>query len=217
MLQTLVAGRTVDRCETCNGCWFDSSELSAAIDATNATPNSSNCHTVARIAINCPRCKITVASSIYAHDSGIPINRCSRCHGVWLQKGQLQQLANYQVGSPRLNALADSMATDYARENRWRQFAELAKSRTLSSIVAALILLIVFVFTGRIELVLRLFACLIFPIACIWFPDAMGNRTGISLGLARPRITEKSPGIAVAIGGWILLATVVFVIIYQLT
>jgi Zn-finger nucleic acid-binding protein len=209
MSQTSIAGQSVEQCGTCGGCWFDALELSAAMNATELDARSSNPAGDAPIEINCPRCKTNVAYSTYAYDSGIPINRCPACHGVWLQQGQLQRLVNYRLSSPELNASVNSIADDFATMGGWVRGSELAKSRVLSSAVAAAILMIVFVVTRRFDVVLRLLTFLLLPMVCIWFPDAMGNLTGISLGIARPRITGKKPG-------WILLATVVFAVIYQL-
>jgi len=48
-------------------------------------------------------------------------------------------------------------------------------------------------------------AFLTLPLTCIWFPDACGRLTGISGGLARPVITEETPAVFVAVGGWLLL------------
>ena len=62
--------------------------------------------------------------------------------------------------------------------------------------------------TGQIESIFRLGIALIFPLACIWFPDELGTLTGILMGLARPQITQPTPGIAVAVGRWILMITV---------
>lgn len=220
MPQASIAGQTVERCDGCLGCWFDPSELSAAIlstdsSATRTANKSWKPMGGSPIEIQCPKCNIKVASSVYAHDSGIPINKCSQCQGVWLQNGQLRRLINYQLGTPKLNSLANSIADEYAAANRRFRLLELVKSRVLSSIVVALILLLVFVSTGRLDAVVRLFGALIIPIACIWFADAMGNLTGVSLGIDRPYITEKSPSIAIAIAGWFLLATFVLIMIFR--
>lgn len=45
---------------------------------------------------------------------------------------------------------------------------------------------------------------LIFPLACIWFSEAMGDYAGSTFG-ARPAITQTTPGCFVAFGGWVLL------------
>lgn len=209
---TTVAAVVVDRCDRCLGCWFDAAELSTLLHSTEpaATDDSGS---APPINIRCPRCRTDVPSSIYAHDSGIPINKCSQCAGVWLRNGQLPAIAKYKLGSTRVNALADAMAKEIA-PHPWSRLGRFAQSRLLSSLVAAAILSIAWINTGRVESVMRLLIFLLLPLVCIWFPQAMGRLTGISLGLFRPRISERTPGIAVALGGWLLLATVLIVMIY---
>jgi len=126
-------------------------------------------------------------------------------------------LVNYKRGSPKVNALASALGDDYASKMGWLRVAELAKSRILSSIAATSILLIAFLFTGRFDVLFRLFASMVFPLFCIWYADAMGNLTGISLGLTRPRITDRTPGIAIAMGGWLLLMTTLGITIYHMS
>jgi hypothetical protein len=89
--------------------------------------------------------------------------------------------------------------------NRLRFAGRLLRSRLFSGIVAIASLLVVVLATGSLESVFSLFLFLLLPMVCIWFPDAMGNLTGISLGLARPMITHTTPGDFVAIAGWLLL------------
>jgi len=43
---------------------------------------------------------------------------------------------------------------------------------------------------------------LLFPLACIWFGDEMGEYVGVLPG---PAINRRSPGWMVKVGGWILL------------
>jgi len=51
----------------------------------------------------------------------------------------------------------------------------------------------------------------IFPLACIWFSEAMGGYTWPTTGIA---ITAPSPGLIVRILGWVvLLLPLIFVIV----
>ncbi|GAA5505386.1 hypothetical protein [Novipirellula caenicola] len=78
-------------------------------------------------------------------------------------------------------------------------------SKTLSMVVATGFVLLVFTMTGSGESAFRALLVVLLPLMCIWFSDAMGRLTGLSMGLGRPVITESTPGVFVAIGGWILL------------
>ena len=87
----------------------------------------------------------------------------------------------------------------------WRFARRVVRSRLLSGIVAGAILLGIIALTGSTESVMRMMLLLLLPVACIWFPDEMGSLKGVSFGLFRPKITETSPGDAVAVGGWLVL------------
>jgi uncharacterized membrane protein YoaT (DUF817 family) len=50
---------------------------------------------------------------------------------------------------------------------------------------------------------------LLLPMACIWFPDALGSYTGI---MHYHAITAPTPGFLVSAGGWLLLVVVPFVV-----
>lgn len=51
--------------------------------------------------------------------------------------------------------------------------------------------------------VLRMMGFLVFPMACIWFGEAMGVYAG---PWSRTYINTPTPGCVVAFGGWLLLA-----------
>ena len=203
-------GQAVDQCPTCNGLWLDDAELGPIIRQTKpprtATEAASCCGGVA-----CPRCNDVLAPFNYAHDSGVFVNKCPSCGGMWLEAGRLELLARYRAGSPAIQRLENAWAEEIRAANRWQFARGLLRSRFLSSIVAISYLLVVAVATASLYAVVISAICLVLPVACIWFPDAMGRRRGISLGLLRPMITRTSPGDAIAVGGWLVLITVIVI------
>jgi hypothetical protein len=82
------------------------------------------------------------------------------------------------------------------------------KRRYVSVIIAAVYILVAYIARGPV-MSLRMAGFLIFPLACIWFSNEMGDYTGMGFGRG-PAITEKSPGWAVAFAGWLLLLLPVF-------
>ncbi|WP_146394831.1 hypothetical protein [Planctomycetes bacterium CA13] len=78
-------------------------------------------------------------------------------------------------------------------------------SKTLSLSAATSFVAFVYAMTGSGESTFRVLLFVLLPLACIWFSDELGRLSGISMGLGRPVITENTPGVFVAIGGWILL------------
>jgi hypothetical protein len=57
-----------------------------------------------------------------------------------------------------------------------------------------------------LEGVLRCAASLLFPLACIWFPEALGSYVGPSYSAGFGYVNRPTPGFFVALGGWLLLA-----------
>ena len=74
-------------------------------------------------------------------------------------------------------------------------------NRILSSVVAIGYLAAAY-FIGGGEAVLRVALCLLLPLACIWFSQAMGDYTGTIRGHL---VTQRTPAGIVRAGGWLLL------------
>ena len=197
LTQRSVSGEQVDQCNSCKGTWYDESELSLILRST-VGQTSHNVPSIAPpSAISCPKCNIEISSTIYANDSGIPICKCAKCNGTWLVEGQLEQIALFRNGPNKTDGLAQAMADSYAKSARFQNYADLLSSRLYSVVFAAIILVVAFL-SGGLEGSFRLLIAVVFPLACIWFPDELGRIT-------RGRITQTTPGIAVAFGGWILM------------
>lgn len=208
--QHSVGSQIVDHCNTCNGAWFESSELSAILRETTGIDSADRASVDSPETIACPKCEIEIASTIYAHDSGIPILKCSSCSGVWLVAGQLEKILDYRNGPHKTDGLVQAVVESNARSKVLNRFSDVVQSRILS-IFFAVAILAVAVFLGvDFPGIWRCFVFLIFPVACIWFSDAMGNWTGRS-------ITHSTPGIAVALGGWILMFAAFGVVIFGMT
>ena len=78
-------------------------------------------------------------------------------------------------------------------------------SRALSLVVVSIYFGIIIYFAQRGTLMgdlLRIGGGLLFPLACIWFGDELGDYVGTLPG---PAITHTTPGWMVKLGGWVLL------------
>lgn len=94
-------------------------------------------------------------------------------------------------------------------------FSKLVRSKILSLVFVLVVLPAAYLVSGNPQTVFYLIAALVLPLACIWFPDELGSVTGVTGGgLARPQVTEPTPGIMVAIGGWCLLIGITFSVFY---
>ena len=210
--QRSLGSEMVQSCDTCNGACFESPKLSSILHET--TEPTVPAPAESPETIDCPKCETKISSSIYAYDSGIPILKCSTCFGVWLVAGQLEKIIEFRSGPHKTDRLGQALVESYAQSNVLNRFAGIIQSRVLSA-VFAIVILVVALYAGiGIPGILQLVVFLLIPIACIWFSDAMGNLTGIRMGLVRPAITSSTPGIAVALGGWILMFAEFGVMIY---
>ena len=95
---------------------------------------------------------------------------------------------------------------------------EFAVERTLSLIIASVYLLLTAFSENSLNEVLPglliVGGALLFPLACIWFPDELGEYVG---RLPGPAISHTSPAWTVRVGGWVLLLlpAVLFWFIYR--
>lgn len=94
-LKTVVqyGGVELDRCPDCQGLWFDGGELEEIL-GTSATADMSElpaeAQTAARI---CPRCGTELYKFQYP-STRVTVDMCAECNGMWLDRGELMQLAN---------------------------------------------------------------------------------------------------------------------------
>lgn len=213
LTQCLIGDETVDQCDDCKGGWYEESELSSILRNTVGKASSNSAIIAPLSTISCPQCSVKISATIYASDSGIPIFKCCRCKGTWLAEGQLEQIANFRNGPHKTDGLAQAMADSYAKSALFDQYADLLQSRLYSLVFAAIILVFAFT-TGGLLSSVRLLPILAFAMACIWYSEAMGNTTGIRMGLGRPAITQTTPGVAVALGAWLLMFAILGMRIY---
>ncbi len=149
----------------------------------------------------------------YAHDSKIPVDRCPAGHGVWLDAGKLELVAQYRQGTPAVRRLGEAMMQRLASERRLRQIRAATRSKTASATAAILCMVVGWTCGLSGRSLASLLSILALSLACIWFPEGMGRYRGIS-GLGRPEITFSSPADAVAVAGWLVMFAMFFVLLY---
>jgi len=87
-----------------------------------------------------------------------------------------------------------------------------SKGRVVSIIISIAYLVVAY-FADGIKGLFFVFAFLIFPLACIWFGDEMGEWSGtIKLLPAKP-----IPGCFVRLGGWLLLLLPIIMVLIILS
>lgn len=101
-------GVAIEKCPACHGEWLDDGELHSVVVKRDKTFSPAvKKELLAKIKANkgkpteitrtlkCPRCGGSTAPNNYATDSGIIIDRCTSCHGVWVDQGELEMIQVY--------------------------------------------------------------------------------------------------------------------------
>ena len=118
-------GIRVDRCPACSGVWLDRARLEAleeihereyrgepAAELDLGSQAYELARQKARGPRRCPGCGVEMEAREYARVSEVLIDVCPRCHGIWLDAGELEQLERFfervrhEVSTPRNPLLA---------------------------------------------------------------------------------------------------------------
>lgn len=130
----------IDECPQCKGMWFDQGELQAAKDQTDPDLNwldfeiwkHKDRFRVAAQPLQCPRCQVEMVAVDY-DQTGVEIDCCPQCHGVWLDKGEFvkiiealqQELAAKDVSDYAAASLAEATELFTGSESftsEWKDF-----------------------------------------------------------------------------------------------
>lgn len=98
-------GIQVESCPSCGGEWLEGDELGKIVRLrqqrfskqeqqaiANAEPVTGIKLADADRDLTCPKCGGTTDALHYAMDTGIIIDRCTACHGLWLGGGELEKV-----------------------------------------------------------------------------------------------------------------------------
>lgn len=112
-------GVKIDKCPSCGGSFFDRNELRQARNRAdsdlawmefNLWKETDSFH-VTKESIQCPFCGEKMASIGYA-DTGVEIDYCRECGGIWLDRGEFPRIVS------SLEEDMDSMsASEYLKES----------------------------------------------------------------------------------------------------
>jgi Zn-finger nucleic acid-binding protein len=97
-------GVAVQTCGRCAGQWLDADGLKAIIDTREKTWDRAALEAVghrrlpgapvgaAQEDLPCPDCGATMTAFNYGGDTGIILDRCRQCGGIWLDGGELEKV-----------------------------------------------------------------------------------------------------------------------------
>jgi Zn-finger nucleic acid-binding protein len=214
-----IGGVTLDACAGgCGGIWFDRGELAFDPPAERLAQwldelaANRTIHADLTQRRRCPRCADSVLMRHFSSATrAVTIDECPTCAGVWLDSGELERIRAEQVSpEDRHRAMvkifeernvADRMALIARQLDPYVPYATW-RSRVFSSAVVALYVTVATGSSGDSRVVLLALTNVLrycaLPLACIWFPDALGDFVG-------GRITKKSPRSFVWFFGWVVL------------
>ncbi len=92
-------GIDIEVCRGCEGTWLDADELKEL--AQKSSNKMQQCEEAVVLEsknpageMKCPKCPdVQLVAFIYAFDSGIELDRCPQCQGLWLDKSELEQVS----------------------------------------------------------------------------------------------------------------------------
>ncbi len=104
-------GVHIETCPTCGGDWLDAGELGSIVEARKNRFDKNECDAVAQAAtitgvkmaglnrhFTCPKCGGTTNPVNFGDDTGLIIDRCAKCNGVWLEGGELKKIEELVEG-----------------------------------------------------------------------------------------------------------------------
>jgi Zn-finger nucleic acid-binding protein len=104
-------GVHIETCPACGGDWLDAGELQNILDARDKRFDQNECRAIAQATkishlkldtlnrhLTCPNCGAVTHPINYGDDSGIIIDKCASCGGVWLEKGEIEKIQELVEG-----------------------------------------------------------------------------------------------------------------------
>ena len=98
-------GVTIETCNTCGGEWLDDKELGHIVRIREETFSDEERRALEGATkipgipmadvdreIVCPSCSARTVPLNYGGDTGVIIDRCPDCHGIWLDRGELEKI-----------------------------------------------------------------------------------------------------------------------------
>jgi hypothetical protein len=96
MITLELDGVEVDHCLSCAGIWLDSGELELLTrqpDASRVIESALEDGKRGSGTRRCPICKKKMDCVMIGSNHEIEIDRCTRNHGIWFDRGELEQIA----------------------------------------------------------------------------------------------------------------------------
>ena len=140
-------GISIERCRSCSGTWLDNQELGKILAIKEKTFSPEFIKSTIKSAFEglshaavkteellCPSCNFALKAVNFHYASGVIIDRCVICDGIWLDKDELEKVQVYfesaeskldgrttnQVSNSMLKSGAQAQATAMQIENDFK-------------------------------------------------------------------------------------------------
>lgn len=131
-------GITIDTCEKCHGKWLDHKEIAHIHKMEDETFSEEEKAKVRgfhqpvvkeiqqpETPLLCPRCNLPLRVLNYAYSTGVIIDRCNQCHGIWLDKEEIEHVQiiaeEYRKRMPELHAKFAPILAKIKEETKQRR------------------------------------------------------------------------------------------------
>lgn len=121
-------GIVINECPSCHGRWFDREELQKAKDNTDEdlrwldfdpfVKKEKHFNVIPEEGGICPKCSEKMIPLAYAN-SGVVIDKCEQCRGVWLGDGEFRKIIAYLE-----NLVTTHSVSEYVIDS-FKQFSEI--------------------------------------------------------------------------------------------
>lgn len=102
-------GVEVDYCAGCGGLWLDAGELGLIVRGHLDVAEPQWLRDGRGGERRCPLCREKMDVALLARP-GVEVDFCRRRHGLWLDKGELQQIISVEAGDERVGRLREFCA-----------------------------------------------------------------------------------------------------------
>lgn len=158
-------GVEIDYCPNCLGLWFEEDELRLAKDDKDRDLRwldidlwkKEEQFKITSGQKLCPGCRLQLYQVNYG-DSGIAVDLCNICHGIWLDRGEFKKIADYlrqKADYEVLNHFSKRLAEEF-----WEIFTGPETLREEISDFIAILKVLNYKFTTRHPVIARLIASL---------------------------------------------------------
>jgi Zn-finger nucleic acid-binding protein len=94
----------IDYCPSCAGCWLDQGELELLLEMSGEIIDFSDLTSATRGKRRCPRCRKKLLRANFPK-TNIEVDICTRDGGIWLDRGELIEIAQSYGDDPATQRL----------------------------------------------------------------------------------------------------------------